>query len=517
MDNSSGHRSAANTIAVVATAIELSELVAAGMLSVVVQGTGTSVSSVHFYGETERPPQGCLIAAAGATDFEQQENAVALAGASGASVVVVRQLAATATSDRCGELGVTLAELGPQVGWSHLVWLVRSLMDRAEVVVGPESAAQQGLFAMADAFAAMLGAPVTIEDAHSRVVAYSATTDGADSTRTSTIMSRAVPAEVLRRLRATGVLKRLVRDVRPFIVPAMEPGFLQRLVIPLRVGGQTVGSIWAIWDGRLDPQLEAQLTATASAAAMSLVQLNASIDLAGRYSIESTRAALRGDCDAATSGWGMPFHRCRVVALQSLSASTGYDDVSLWRSYFRKKSWPDPILADVDGVTFAVVPDRPGPGGWAWLADLARTSAPAPMAASRPISGSHGLPSARQEAAEALGAVCALGHPVGAYEEVWDTVALRRAAAAVASIDHDELRRLYDAQSGAQPLASTLRVWLECASDIRETASILHLHPNTVRHRMKKIEQLVGSCLQSRSQRLATLLLLRGWDEVPPT
>ncbi|WNG88051.1 helix-turn-helix domain-containing protein [Mycobacterium sp. ITM-2016-00317] len=497
--------------------VDLSELAAAGVVEVVSYGRRTSVSSVHFHGDSAQPHRGSLIAAAGATTSEHQAEVVALAASAGAGVVVVRRVASAATGALCQELGISLAELAAQAEWSHLVWLVHSLVDRDELGSKPESTAQQDLFAMADALAAALGAPVTIEDAHSRVVAYSATTDGVDSTRTSTIMSRAVPPAVLRRLRATGVLKRLAHDARPFIVPALEPDFLQRLVVPLRVGGQAVGSIWAIWNGTLDAQLEMYLMTTGSSAAVSLVQLSASRDTAGRHTLATVRAALRGSVGETSARWEPPCHSKRVVALQRLSDASPADDVALWQSFFRKKSWPDPILADVDGFTFAIVPERTGAGGWEWLRDLAFASAPGKMAASRAISDDKSLPAARLEAAETLNAVRALGRPVGTYDEVWDTVVLRRAAAAVASLEHEQLRQLIrEEHRGRTSLAPTLRAWLECGGDIKEAAAILHTHPNTVRHRLKKIDQLVGTSLQTHSQRLAALILLRGWDEQPP-
>jgi hypothetical protein len=327
-------------------------------------------------------------------------------------------------------------------------------------------------------------------------------------------MTRVVPPAVLRRLRASGALKRLAHDSRPFIVPALEPGFLQRLVIPLRIGGQAVGSIWAIWDGELDAQLEAQLTATGTAAALSLVQLNANVDLAGRYSLEAIRAALRDGTADPLRALDLASHPVRVVALQRLSSTNPADDVSLWRTFFRKKSWSDPLLADVDGHVFAIVSERSGPGGWTWLRELAEAGAPGQIACSRPNSESTELPTARREATEALAAAVALGYRVADFGEVWDTVVLRRASAAVSTLEHEELRRLHcDDRPGVQPLAGTLRAWLECGGDIKETATALHLHPNTVRHRLKKIDQLVGNALRTNTQRLAALLLLRGWDE----
>ncbi|WP_299565664.1 CdaR family transcriptional regulator [uncultured Mycolicibacterium sp.] len=493
-------------------AVPLTDLVAAGILSVAARGAGDAVSAVHIHPESERPQPHSLIIGLDAGSARAQRALLEAATAAHPAVLVVRRPAPEPLARRCAERAVTLAELAPGVDWSHLIWLVRSLIDRAESLPGSQSAAQQGLFAMADAFAALLGAPVTIEDAHSRVVAYSATSEGLDPTRTETIVNRTPPPEVLRKLRASGVLKRLLHDTRPFIVPAMEPGFRRRLVIPLRAGDQPVGSIWAIWDGELDPALEAQLTVTATAAAMSLVQFSTGADLAGRYTVETTRAALRGEAPAGPRTWEMPFSRCRVVALQRLSQSRPEQDVALWHTFLRKKSWPDPVLADVDGLVYAVVPDRPGAGGWTWLAGLADT-APGRIGASRPVTDTTALPAARQEATDVLAALAELDLRVAGYEQVWDAVVLRRAATAVAGLEHSELRRLRDAGPDTRYLTDTVRTWLECGGDINRTAAALHTHPNTVRHRLRKLDGLIETHLDTPARRTAALLLLRGWDQ----
>ena len=509
MNNMTPKDGAFHTMRRVAGDMDLGELVRAGLVTVVVAGRRTSVSSIHFHGESDRTEPGALIVATGATGSGEQVRVVEAADVAQAGVVVLRHVATVDVEERCRDLGVTLAVLDAAVEWSQLVWFVRSVLDRGQAV-GPELAAQQGLFAMADAIASLLNAPVTIEDVHSRVVAYSATNDGADPARTSTIMSRAVPPDVLRRLRASGALKKLTHESRPFIVPGREPGFLQRLVVPLRIGGQAVGSIWAIWDGQLDAQLETQLIATGTAAALGLVQLNAGLDAAGRYSLEAIRMALRDGATPAPGAFELPFRPVRVVALQRLSSTDPADDVAVWRTYFRKKSWADPMLADVEGSAFVIVPERSGPGGWPWLRRLARGAAPGRIGASGPRSDIAELPGARGEATETLAAVSALEVGGAAYEEVWDTVTLRRATAAVESVEHEQLRHLHRQEP---VLAATLRMWLEQGADIRAAAVAMHLHPNTVRHRLKKIDQYVGAALQTPRQRLAAVILLHGWDD----
>jgi hypothetical protein len=159
-------------MAAMAVGVDLGELVTAGLVSVIVDHRRTPVRAIHFHGESGQPPPDALIAAAGVTEPRRQVDAAHLAAASGASVVVFRDLSSPDVQAHCREAGVALAVLDSGVDWSHLIWFVRSMLDRGKVIVGPELPAQQGLFAMADAVAAMLDAPVTIEDAHSRVVAY---------------------------------------------------------------------------------------------------------------------------------------------------------------------------------------------------------------------------------------------------------------------------------------------------------------------------------------------------------
>ena len=489
-----------------ADGMEISELEAAGLITIVARGRQTSISSVHFYGEEGPHDPDALIATPGPIDVARHSDILDLAAASKASLVIVSRTADPDTVARYRETGVGLATLGSHADWSQLAWFVRSMLNRAARDQSLEIPLHQGLFAIADAVAAMLDAPVTIEDVHSRVVAYSATADGADATRTSTIMTRAVPTTVLRRLRATGVLRRLTEDDRPFLVPSVEPGFLPRLVIPLRLGNQAVGSIWAIWEGDLDLQLEAQLVATGAAAALNLVHLNASLDSADQYSLEAIRTALRDGTAQAPQLLRLPFRAMRVVALQRLSDSAPVDDLVLWRTFFRKKSWPDPILADVDGHLFAIAPEHSGPGGWPWLRDLAVTGIPGRMAASRSRAHSSELPMARQEATDALMAADVLDKQLLDYESDWDVIVLTKASNAVQTIEHAQLRSL------SADDRNTLCTWLECSGDIRDAASRLHVHPNTVRHRLKKLDQLVGGVLRTHNQRLAALLLLRSWD-----
>jgi DNA-binding PucR family transcriptional regulator len=55
-------------------------------------------------------------------------------------------------------------------------------------------------------------------------------------------------------------------------------------------------------------------------------------------------------------------------------------------------------------------------------------------------------------------------------------------------------------------LFETFRVWQESGASLRETAESLFCHPNTVRYRLRKIEQRTGRSL-SRPRDVAELCL----------
>ncbi|MUL82725.1 MULTISPECIES: CdaR family transcriptional regulator [unclassified Mycolicibacterium] len=493
--------------------VDLCEALGAGVVTTLVEGDPRAVSAVHLWGDHRPPGAGSLIAAIGATDERMQMQIIDAAATTGAAAVVLPQPVHADVCAHSAARGVTLAALNPQMEWSHFIWFARGLLLEGQSAVAGAASAQQGLFALAEVVATILNSSVTIEDARSRVIAYSATTQTADIARTSTIMGRAVPTDVLKRLRASGVLKRLARESRPFLVPAGEPGFAQRLVIPLRVGGQLVGSIWAIFDGDLDTDLEARLSAASTAVALHLVRFCAELDLTGRYSIGQLRAALTGAVTDAGQDVPLLSEPVRVVALQRLSRADAREDLTLWRTFLRKKSWEDPVLVDIDDDIYAVVGQRAGPGGWPWLCDIAGSASPGAVGASRLSSNHAGLPAARVEATETLAAALQLDLRSATHEQVWDTVVLRRAANAVRSVAHIELQLVCDSdRTEGTELASTLRTWLENGGDVNAAAATLNVHPNTVRLRMKKVDRILQGSLDTPARRIAALLLLRSWQ-----
>ncbi|KWX10560.1 DNA-binding protein, partial [Carbonactinospora thermoautotrophica] len=224
------------------------DAIGATLLTVVRAGADRAVRDVVIVepGHEDEIRAGDLVLGVGVTVHAARE-LVAVAARSRAAAVLLKPPYATepAVTKAAETGGVTLVEVRQQVSWAQLVWLLRSVLDAGDVYHTRDTGVFHDLFALADAVAAVVDAPVTIEDAHSRVLAYSARQDRADPARLSTIIGRRVPDDVLHQFRAKGVFRKLGKGTEPVFVPGQPDGTLPRLIVPIRAGEELLGSIWA--------------------------------------------------------------------------------------------------------------------------------------------------------------------------------------------------------------------------------------------------------------------------------
>lgn len=137
-------------------------------------------------------------------------------------------------------------------------------------------------------------------------------------------------------------------------------------------------------------------------------------------------------------------------------------------------------------------PDAALAGGWRKLADLtARITdrAGAPVHAGAAAAACAALPGAARESAEVLGVVLAARRPPGAYQvaDVLLEYQLSRPGAA-----RRHLAGLLSALDGHPVLLETLRAYSDCGFGRRRTAAALHIHPNTLDYRLRRITVLTG-------------------------
>ncbi|WP_067438545.1 PucR family transcriptional regulator [Nocardioides jensenii] len=154
------------------------------------------------------------------------------------------------------------------------------------------------LFDIATSLAGLLGAPVTIEDRDTIVIAYSGGNQDVDEARIGTILGRQVPVHYRDAIAGTGVFEKLRRSDDVITVDLPAEHMVARAVVAVRDEGQLIGSIWAAIPGGPTPSQAETLRAAAPRVAR---RLREESDLAdrGRRARTDLVAALLAGGDAA--------------------------------------------------------------------------------------------------------------------------------------------------------------------------------------------------------------------------
>lgn len=193
-----------------------------------------------------------------------------------------------------------------------------------------------------------------------------------------------------------------------------------------------------------------------------------------------------------------------AVATHPDTAASGVDPVIVERRKLRRvrvelmRHTGDRLLSalSVEGG-LALVPqterhDELAPAQWSWVtrlcADLAR-SAGAPVTVTVVPAVPEAVATAATLSREVLEVVTAAGFAPGAYRlsDVLLEYQLTRPSAALPA-----LAALLDPIAGHPDLEATLRGHVRTGLSRRQTADALHVHPNTVDYRLRKIASLTG-------------------------
>ena len=155
--------------------VAVADVVAAlgsGVLRTLVAAPGATVSDVVIAEPTDEATdlRGDLVVGAGVADASAALALIERAGASEAAGVVLRRGPARSRGVRTAarRAGVALLELDDSASLVHLVGVVQDIVDRAAApdVARTDPGGEADLLGLADAAAALVDAPVTIEDRH---------------------------------------------------------------------------------------------------------------------------------------------------------------------------------------------------------------------------------------------------------------------------------------------------------------------------------------------------------------
>ncbi|MCP2256680.1 DNA-binding transcriptional regulator, PucR family [Streptoalloteichus tenebrarius] len=476
---------------------------------------------------------GDLVLGVAVTAVDQAERLVGQCATAGALVLKEPVAADPSVRRAAADAGLGLLSVTRRAAWTQVLWLLRSVLD-LETTAAPDLSGGgefTDLFTLADAIAAVIDAPVTIEDAGSRVLAYSSRQDRADPARVATIIGRRVPDATLQQFRRRGVLREVGKGAEPVFVPSLEDGTLPRLIMPVKVGSELLGSIWAVVPGPVSAERAAAFADTAAVVALHLLRLRAGTDVERRLMRDLVATVLHGSGDVASAAarLGLRAVPHRVVAFGLRRAADGETAperaealrLALWERLRSASGLPARTpLAEVGGAVYAVVEcDQPTDvvPRWEWLSRALAELAPGVQVLagiSAPATEVGDLARARAQADE----VHALLHSSpglgrwARFEEVWARLVVRRVAGSDALAELLEsgpvrLLREHDAAHGTR-YVETLAAWLTHAGDQAAVARRLHVHRNTLRYRMRRIAEIAPARLDDPDVRLALQLQL---------
>jgi sugar diacid utilization regulator len=498
-------------------------------------GLDVEVAGLAIHDPLAPPPlgPGDLLLAVG-SDPKSLDTRGLLDEAAGAGVTaVVMKLHDHEPGELVADARVALIAVPDELTWAELHTLLRAAMSS---VVPPAEHASLAtplgdLFALANAIATMVGGPVTIEDPHFAVLAYSSLDEPIDEPRRETILGRHSPDAWAKRLRERGVLRTLwttdavVRYEDPEI-----PGFAPRLAVAVRAGDEILGTIW-VAEGRrpLGGDAERALERAGRAAALHLVRHRADEDLARRRRSEHLRAILegRGPVDELAARLDLDPASAFVVAAFALDAESeeelearrdhALNLVMLHCETFRRHA----ACVAVGSVIYALLPDSPA----ATPAMLRSVSSEAAdrvedslrlrvRAAIGPRVGDLGqVRRSRRQADQVLRVLAAGAGRVAHVDDVRNETLLLELGDLAGERPHlldGKVTRLVerDAARGT-PYVETLRAYLDAFGDVALAADCVGVHPNTFRYRLRRLAEVSGLDLDDPDERLVVQLQLR--------
>jgi PucR C-terminal helix-turn-helix domain len=439
------------------------------------------------------------------------------------AVIKVRGRDISALIDESTKLGFCLLAAADEVSWQHLDALLLSVLGSQGVA--EESAAGIGdeLFALANAIAAVFGGSVAIEDLDRRVLAYSTLPDQRiDSLREQSILNRRVPNlernlfEYRTVLASNGVV-RFPEKVDEFA----------RSAIAIKAG-QPLGTIWAIEgiDGVTSDGEDALIDGAKLAALKILRELNATgIDLSLR------EAALLRALDGALGPTEVAFRlslpggtELTLVGFAALPDANGstplITHVSRVLARYLAAYRPDAALATTSRAVYVLLPGGSEPAATRFAAGaLTATLKAFPhqvrAAVAYVSADATELPGMRSEIDDILRVTTVqLDLPtVARLSEVHTRVLLAHLAdelVHVPRLRHPGVDKMiaYDQQHDTE-YGRSVTAWLDAVGGVTDAAASLGVHPNTLRYRLRRVQEMFDVSLDHPDDRLSVWLHLR--------
>lgn len=406
------------------------------------------------------------------------------------------------------QAGIALLSVDDEMGWLQLDTLVGSALSASAEADSSLSTLGVGdLFALANAIAAMVGGATTIENLQEQILGYSTLPhQPIDDDRRQSILGRQVPflpenaAQYASIFRSRGAVR--IKGVGDA---------LDRLAIAVRAGKEPLGSIWVVdANGDFDPVAERALVRAADIAALHMLRARSAYDVARQQRADLLRKLMDGGEDTTlvaeqlglrhsgpfvvaafqpTMGQASEMALIRLLDLVTTECETyrgGSHCVLLGTTVYALFASTDPSpFGPVEALARRVT-ER---SRVSLAVDLRVATGTAVMTVS-------GINRSRREADMVLFMLTS-GHDSSAYacaQDVQSRLTLLELASHFRKLPHllsSAAKKIatHDAESKTE-YAKTLRTYLDCSRDSARTSAALSLHQNTLRYRLKRLQDL---------------------------
>ncbi|MGH3641412.1 MAG: PucR family transcriptional regulator [Mycobacterium sp.] len=427
--------------------------------------------------------------------------------------------------------GTAVVAVEPRARWERLYRLVDHVFEHHGDRADPLYDSGTDLFGLAQSIADRTHGMVSIEDAQSHVLAYSASNDEADELRRLSILGRAGPPEhlawigragIFDALRATGEVVRVEARPELGLRPRRAVG-IHHLTSDRRRGPVFAGTIWLqegtrpLADdaddvlrgaGVLAARIMSRLAATPSTHAVRVQELLGLREAAAIDGVQLADVArelsIVADGHVAVIGFdGARDAPARLADVLALSASAFRRDAQVAAGSSRVY-----VLFPHTGKASSVSSWIRGTIG-ALRAELGLELR---AVIATPATGLAGVAAARGEVDRVLDS--AERHPgaigqVTSLAEARTTVLLDEIVTMIGADERLVDPRVRELGEKDRTLVDTLRAYLDSFGDVAAAAQWLHVHPNTVRYRVRRIEEALGTTLADPDVRLLLSLSLR--------
>ncbi|SDZ29711.1 transcriptional regulator, CdaR family [Saccharopolyspora shandongensis] len=463
--------------------------------------------------------------------------AAARDGAAAVAVKVDSESDARALRDTAIDCRIALLGVRPEVRWERLESFARSAVDNARLTTDADLGEALGdLFSLAQTVAAMTDGIVAIEDTASRVLAYSRSDDEVDELRRLSILGRQGPESYLAMLREWGVYQRLragedvVRiDERP------DLGIRRRMAVGIHAGTQPLGTIW-VQEGKrpLSEHSERALLGAARVAALQLIRQRTEATAGPRFRENLLTGLLDGliDAQSVADNIGADPAKPAVVVVFTLRPSDTSADrselelqraemtslISVHASAYRRSA----LVTTIGSRVYVLLPDLPERSAVASALSLTREIVAAAKQHLRARvqvgvgSAARTLDEVAESRTEADRILDAMTHDLRAeiatISDVRAQVVISEILTVLQGNERFRDSRLaalheHDAEHGTD-LARSLLAYLEAFGDVRGASDGLHVHPNTLRYRVRRAGEITGIDLTNPTERLSAHLQL---------